>query len=67
MEGCRSSSIVAAIVPGTDGETWQYWEIADETTDVEELYAGHERVERLRRAICQFYVGLWAETVEGLP
>jgi RNA polymerase sigma-70 factor (ECF subfamily) len=30
----------------------QYWEITDQTKDVEELYAGHERVERLRRAIC---------------
>jgi RNA polymerase sigma-70 factor, ECF subfamily len=36
----------------TDGETWQYWEITDKTKDVEELYEGHERVERLRRAIC---------------
>jgi RNA polymerase sigma-70 factor (ECF subfamily) len=36
----------------TDGETWQHWEIADETKNVEELYAKHERVERLRRAIC---------------
>ena len=35
----------------TDGETWQYWEIADETKNVEDLYARHERVERLRRAI----------------
>ena len=36
----------------TDGETWQYREITDQTKDVEELYEGHERVERLRRAIC---------------
>jgi RNA polymerase sigma-70 factor (ECF subfamily) len=36
----------------TDGETWQHWEIADETINIEELYARHERVERLRRAIC---------------
>jgi RNA polymerase sigma-70 factor (ECF subfamily) len=35
----------------TDGETWQYWEIADETKNVEKLYAKYERVERLRRAI----------------
>jgi RNA polymerase sigma-70 factor, ECF subfamily len=35
-----------------DGETWQYCEIRDQTKDVEELYAGHERIERLRRAIC---------------
>jgi RNA polymerase sigma-70 factor (ECF subfamily) len=35
----------------TDGETWQQWEIADETKNIEELYARHERVERLRRAI----------------
>jgi RNA polymerase sigma-70 factor (ECF subfamily) len=35
----------------TDGETWEHWEIADETRDVEDLYARHERVERLRRAI----------------
>jgi RNA polymerase sigma-70 factor (ECF subfamily) len=34
-----------------DGETWQHWEIADETKNIEELYARHERVERLRRAI----------------
>jgi RNA polymerase sigma-70 factor (ECF subfamily) len=37
----------------TDGETWQCWEIADQTKNVEELYARHERVERLRRAICR--------------
>ena len=35
----------------TDGETWQHWEIADETKNIEDLYARHERVERLRRAI----------------
>jgi RNA polymerase sigma-70 factor (ECF subfamily) len=34
-----------------DGETWQHWEIADETKNIEELYARHERVERLKRAI----------------
>jgi RNA polymerase sigma-70 factor (ECF subfamily) len=37
----------------TDGETWQHWEIADETKNIEELYASHERVEHLRRAICR--------------
>jgi RNA polymerase sigma-70 factor (ECF subfamily) len=36
----------------TDGDTGQHWEIADQTKNVEELYARHERVERLRRAIC---------------
>ena len=35
-----------------DGETWQPREFADQTKNVEELYARHERVERLRRAIC---------------
>jgi RNA polymerase sigma-70 factor, ECF subfamily len=35
----------------TDGETWQNWEIADQTKDVEEVYVRHERIERLRRAI----------------
>jgi RNA polymerase sigma-70 factor (ECF subfamily) len=35
----------------TDGDTWQYWEIADQTKNVEDLYAIHERLERLRRAI----------------
>jgi RNA polymerase sigma-70 factor (ECF subfamily) len=34
-----------------DNETWQPWEIADQTKNVEELYANHERVERLRQAI----------------
>jgi RNA polymerase sigma-70 factor (ECF subfamily) len=37
----------------TDGKTWQQWEIADQTKDVEELYARHERIERLKRAICR--------------
>jgi RNA polymerase sigma-70 factor (ECF subfamily) len=37
----------------TDGDTWQHWEIADQTKNVEELYARHERVEHLRRAICR--------------
>jgi RNA polymerase sigma-70 factor (ECF subfamily) len=36
----------------TDGEIWQQWEIADQAKNVEELYAMHQRVERLRRAIC---------------
>jgi RNA polymerase sigma-70 factor (ECF subfamily) len=36
----------------TVGVTWPYREIADQTKNVEELYARHERVERLRRAIC---------------
>ena len=36
----------------TDGDTWQPWEIADQTKNVEELYARHERVEHLRREIC---------------
>jgi RNA polymerase sigma-70 factor, ECF subfamily len=36
----------------TVGDTWPYREIADQTKNVEELYARHERVECLRRAIC---------------
>jgi RNA polymerase sigma-70 factor (ECF subfamily) len=35
----------------TDGETWQPWEIADETKNIEDLYARQQRGERLRRAI----------------
>ena len=42
----------------TDGETWQHWEIADQTKDVEELYVRHERMERLRRAICRLQPSL---------
>jgi RNA polymerase sigma-70 factor (ECF subfamily) len=37
----------------TDGESWQHWEIADQTKNVEELYARHEAAQRLRRAICR--------------
>jgi RNA polymerase sigma-70 factor, ECF subfamily len=37
----------------TDGETRQHWEIADQTQDIEELYARRERGELLRRAICR--------------
>ena len=36
-----------------DGDTWQHWEIVDQTENVDELYARHEAVERLRRAICR--------------
>jgi RNA polymerase sigma-70 factor (ECF subfamily) len=36
-----------------DGETWRHCEIMDQTKDVEEFYARHERAERLRRAICR--------------
>ena len=36
-----------------DGDTWRYWEIADQTKSVEELYTGQERVELLKRAICR--------------
>jgi RNA polymerase sigma-70 factor (ECF subfamily) len=36
-----------------DGETWRHCEITDQTKDVEEFYARHERAERLRRAICR--------------
>jgi RNA polymerase sigma-70 factor, ECF subfamily len=35
----------------TDGDTWQHWEIEDQTKNAEEIYATHERLERLRRAI----------------
>jgi RNA polymerase sigma-70 factor, ECF subfamily len=35
----------------TDGDTWQHCDIADRAKNVEELYARHESVERLRRAI----------------
>jgi RNA polymerase sigma-70 factor (ECF subfamily) len=34
-----------------DGDTWQHREIADQATNVEKLYARHERVERLRREV----------------
>ena len=36
-----------------DGGTWRHCEITDQTKDVDELYARHERAERLRRAICR--------------
>ena len=36
-----------------DGDTWQPWEIADQTKSVEALHTGQERVERLKRAICR--------------
>jgi RNA polymerase sigma-70 factor (ECF subfamily) len=36
-----------------DGDTWQHWEFADKTRNVEELYTRQERIERLKRAICR--------------
>jgi RNA polymerase sigma-70 factor (ECF subfamily) len=35
----------------TDGDTWQHFEIADQAKNAEEVYAAHERLELLRRAI----------------
>jgi RNA polymerase sigma-70 factor (ECF subfamily) len=35
----------------TDGATPQHWEIADQAKNAEEVYANHERLECLRRAI----------------
>ena len=35
----------------TDGDTWRHQVIADPAKNAEEVYATHERVERLRRAI----------------
>lgn len=36
----------------SDGETWQRHETADQTKDIEEAYARHERVQHLKQAIC---------------
>jgi len=38
-----------------DGESWQHFEIADPTEDVEDFYARCERAESLRRAICRLH------------
>jgi RNA polymerase sigma-70 factor (ECF subfamily) len=35
----------------TDGDIWQHFEIADQAKNAEELYATHEQLECLRRAI----------------
>jgi RNA polymerase sigma-70 factor (ECF subfamily) len=35
----------------TDGETWQQWEIADRSQDIEREYEQHCRAERIRQAI----------------
>jgi len=35
----------------TDGETWQKWEIADRSQDIERDYEEHCRAERIRQAI----------------
>ena len=37
----------------TDGEIWKDCEFPDHTKNVEELYAKHEGIERLRQAICR--------------
>jgi RNA polymerase sigma-70 factor (ECF subfamily) len=34
-----------------DGESWQKWEIADQTHNIEKLYAEHCRAERLKQAV----------------
>jgi RNA polymerase sigma-70 factor (ECF subfamily) len=41
-----------------DGDTWQPWEIVDQMKNAEELYAAHERLERLRRAISRLQPSL---------
>jgi RNA polymerase sigma-70 factor (ECF subfamily) len=47
----RKRSHPEASMEITDGDTWQHFEIADQAKNAEELYAAHERLERLRRAI----------------
>src|SRR5260370_10218192 len=42
----------------TDGKTWQQWEIADQTKNVEEVYARYERTERLKRTSCLLHAPL---------
>jgi RNA polymerase sigma factor (sigma-70 family) len=36
-----------------EGETWQTWQIADDSANPEEHYTGHERSVHLKRAICR--------------
>jgi RNA polymerase sigma factor (sigma-70 family) len=45
LSPCESSMEI------TDGDTWQHFEIADQAKNAEEVYAAHERLELLRRAI----------------
>lgn len=42
----------------TDGETCQHPDIANQAKNMEELYANHERIERLRREICCLHPNL---------
>jgi RNA polymerase sigma-70 factor (ECF subfamily) len=41
-----------------DGDTWQHWEIVDQMKNAEELYAAHERLERLRQTISRLQPSL---------
>ena len=41
-----------------DGDTWQHREIVDQMKNAEELYAAHERLECLRRAISRLQPSL---------
>ena len=36
-----------------EGETWQTWQIADDSADPEKHYAGYERSLHLQKAICR--------------
>jgi RNA polymerase sigma-70 factor (ECF subfamily) len=36
---------------GSEGETWQHWEVADRRVNTEEHYAKYERAHHLKRAI----------------
>ena len=48
-----------------DGDTGRHWEIADQTKNVEELYARRERMEDLNRAIRVYtpLCGMWLRFV----
>jgi RNA polymerase sigma-70 factor, ECF subfamily len=41
-----------------DGDTWQHWQIVDQMKNAEELYAAHERLERLRQTISRLQPSL---------
>jgi RNA polymerase sigma factor (sigma-70 family) len=61
----RRIRLETSIDAGTEGETWQTWQIADHSADPEEHYAGNERSLHLERAICRLPAALRSVVESG--
>jgi len=61
----RRIRLETSIDATAEGEIWQTWQIADDSADPEERYAGYERSMHLKRAICRLPTALRSVVESG--